>query len=124
MEGKAAKAAPIPRVAAPAPPPVPVTPIAPLSPLTPATPPTPVEPVAPVSPDAAAGKDDNLSARVVQELLQSHLILKTQNLSFKLSREAFIVNNKPMRADIAKAFADKFVPKDHWALLYNYESRN
>ncbi|PUZ22924.1 hypothetical protein DCC81_21145 [Chitinophaga parva] len=120
----AAKAIPVTHVAAAAPPPVPVKPIAPLSPLTPAAPPTPVEPVTPPSPDAAAEKDENLSDRVVQELLQSHLIVKTKNLSFKLSREAFIVNDKPMRADIAKAFADKFVPKDHWALLYNYEVKN
>lgn len=116
------KATPVPHPAVPAPPPAPAAPIAPIAPLSPLTPPTPAEPATPPSPDAAS--DGHLSDRVVQELLRSHLILRTRNLSFKLSRKSFIVNNKPMQADIAKAFADKFVPNDHWALLYNYEVRN
>lgn len=99
--------------------------VAPVAPAAPAPPPAPKEPTAPVEPVAPttpAAKDDAISGRIVKELIASRFVKNSDNLSFKISREEFIVNNKRMPADVAKAFADKYVPADHWALLYNFET--
>ncbi|HEY0272490.1 MAG TPA: M56 family metallopeptidase [Chitinophaga sp.] len=118
-----------------------VTPVTQVTPVTPVIQVTPVTPVIQVTPVTrlhqlntppgqhtslqvtriTAAQGETLTDNVTHDLLRDGLIKNTHNLSYKLNRKEFIVNDQHMRAEITKAYADKYVPTDKWSLVYNFE---
>jgi len=70
-------------------------------------------------------KDDERRDRIIDDMLKDGLITTRDNLSFKISSEEFIVNDKKQADNVYQKYRAKYVKitgHGEWSWLYNYDT--
>jgi len=75
---------------------------------------------APAQPDAVAKPKPAEPTVIIKDMMADNLIANTSGLSYKLSRQEFIINGVKQPESVHKKFSDKYVINKGWAFVYNW----
>ncbi|MCC8425945.1 M56 family metallopeptidase [Mucilaginibacter sp. UR6-11] len=85
----------------------------------------PHDPSAPGYKAYATVNDDTRKAAIINDMLKDGIISTTDNLSFKISTNEFIVNSKKQPDDVYQTYRRKYVKvvgNGEWSWMYNFDT--